>query len=31
MKWDNDVIEENNMLVSEGHGESRDDTGKDVE
>jgi hypothetical protein len=31
MKRNNDVIEEDNMLISEGYGEPRDDTGKDVE
>ena len=31
MKWDDNIIEENDVLVSQWDGKSRDDTCKDVE
>ena len=30
MKRNNDVVEEDNMFISERYGESTDDTGKDI-
>jgi len=30
MEGDDDVLEENNVFVTEGHGESRNDGGKNV-
>jgi len=31
MKRNNDVVKEDNMLISERYGESTDDTGKDIQ
>ena len=31
MQWDDHILEENNVLVSERHSESRNDGGKDVQ
>ena len=31
MKRNNDVVEEDNMFISERYGESTDDTGKDIQ
>jgi len=31
VKWDNYILEEDNVLVTERHGETRDDRGQDVE
>ena len=31
MKWDDHILEENHVLVSQGHGEAADNGGEDVE
>ena len=31
MEWDDNVLEENNMLISEWDSESTNDTGQDIE